>query len=457
MAIDLPLRWRLTLGFAAGMVLVLIASGVFVHARLRADLTESIDEGLHSQALFAATAADRGEPLSSAGAIVDADDALAQVVDPSGEVVAFASPLATDAFLTPGQLDTVHGEGFFETWAPSVAQSVRVLVIPRAQDGSFVVVARTLDDRDEALARLAVQLLIGGAAALAVSTALGWALAGAALRPVERMRREADAISVSEPERRLSVPTPHDELRNLAETLNTMLERLQTSMQTERDFLDRASHELRTPLTVLKAELDLALARPRTPKEMEAALRASSQEVETLVRLAEDLLVLSRERDGELPVRKEAVHVDELLDRLGTGFTAEARSAGVEIHVHVEPELHLSADPLRLRQAVSNLVVNALQHTPAGGRIDLEARRAGVSVSIEVRDSGRGFGAERVDGSSGTGLGLAIAQAIVRGHGGWLEVGATGAGGVVTIVLPGPIEGVAPQAAVDHPAIGRPT
>ena len=454
MAIDLPLRWRLTLGFAAGMVLVLIASGVFVHARLRADLTESIDEGLHAQALFAATAADRGEPLSSAGAIVDADDALAQVVDPSGEVVAFASPLATDAFLTPGQLDAVHGEGFFETWAPSVALPVRVLVIPRAQDGSFVVVARTLDDRDEALARLAVQLLIGGAAALAVSTALGWALAGAALRPVERMRREADAISVSEPERRLSVPTPHDELRNLAETLNTMLERLQTSMQTERDFLDRASHELRTPLTVLKAELDLALARPRTPEEMEAALRASSQEVETLVRLAEDLLVLSRERDGELPVRKEAVHVDELLERLGTGFTAEARSAGVEVHVHVEPGLRLAADPVRLRQAVSNLIVNALQHTPAGGRIDLEARRVGATVSIEVRDSGRGFGAEAVDVTPGTGLGLVIVEAIVRGHGGMVEIDVAAAGGLVTIVLPGAPEGVEIDAAGGSPSVG---
>ena len=112
--------------------------------------------------------------------------------------------------------------------------------------------------------------------------------------------------------------------------------------------------------------------------------------------------------------------------------------------MHVEPELHLSADPIRLRQAVSNLVVNALQHTPAGGRIDLEARRAGASVSIEVRDSGRGFGAERVDGSSGTGLGLAIVQAIVRGHGGVVEIDAAGAGGLVTIVLPGPIEGVRP-------------
>jgi signal transduction histidine kinase len=190
---------------------------------------------------------------------------------------------------------------------------------------------------------------------------------------------------------------------------------------------------------------------------MEAALRASSQEVETLVRLAEDLLVLSRERDGQLPVRKEPMHVDELLQRLGTGFSAESRSAGVEIHVHGGSGLQLSADPLRLRQAVSNLVVNALQHTPAGGRIDLEARHAGASVSIEVRDSGPGFGAQRVDGSSGTGLGLAIAEAIIRGHGGSLEVEAAGAGGVVRIVLPGPMEGSTSQAAVDHPTVGQPT
>jgi signal transduction histidine kinase len=302
-----------------------------------------------------------------------------------------------------------------------------------------------------------VQLLIGGAAALALSTALGWALAGAALRPVERMRREADAISVSDPERRLSVAAPRDELRALAETLNTMLERLQTSMQTERDFLDRASHELRTPLTVLKVELELALARPRTPAELEAALRASSQEVETLVRLAEDLLVLSRERGGQLPVRKEPIHLDDLLERLATGFAAQARSAEVEIHVQVEPGLHLFADPIRLRQAVSNLMVNALQHTPAGGRVDLGARRAGASVSIEVRDSGRGFGVERVEGTPGTGLGLAIVEAIVRGHGGVVEIDAAAAGGMVTMVLPGAPGGVEADATDVSPTVAQPT
>ena len=437
--------------------MVLIALGVFVHARLRADLMGSIDEGLLSQAQVVSTAADRGEPLTSNGAIVEADDALAQIVDASGEVVAFASPLASDPFLTSGALDAVHGSAFSDTWAPSVALPVRVLAVPRP-DGSFVVVARTLDDRNEALARLVVQLLIGGAAALALSTALGWALAGAALRPVERMRREADAISVSEPDRRLSVPAPRDELRALAETLNTMLERLQTSMRTERDFLDRASHELRTPLTVLKAELDLALARPRTPVELEAALRASSQEVETLVRLAEDLLVLSRER-GRTAAGPQGTHPtsrscwsDSLL-----GSPREARSAEVEIHVQVEPGLHLSADPIRLRQAISNLVVNALQHTPAGGRIDLEASRTGATVSIEVRDSGRGFGVERLDGSAGTGLGLAIVDAIVRGHGGAVEIDAASVGGLVTIVLPGAPEGVQIDAPGGAPTVGQPT
>ena len=117
----------------------------------------------------------------------------------------------------------------------------------------------------------------------------------------------------------------------------------------------------------------------------------------------------------------------------------------------------LSADPIRLRQAVSNLVVNALQHTPAGGRIDLEARRTGASVSIEVRDSGRGFGAERVDGASGRGLGLAIVETIARGHGGVVEIDAAGAGGLVTMVLPGAPEGVKIDAEGDSPAVGQPT
>ena len=156
----------------------------------------------------------------------------------------------------------------------------------------------------------------------------------------------------------------------------------------------------------------------------------------------------------ELPLRKEPVQVDELLERLATGFTAQARSAEVEIHVQVEPGLHLSADPVRLRQAVSNLVVNALQHTPAGGRVDLEARRTGEWVSIEVRDSGGGFGAERVDGGPGMGLGLAIVDAIVRGHGGMVEIDAAGAGGRVTMVLPGAPEGVEIDATGAPPTVG---
>ena len=325
MATGLPLRWRLTLAFAAGMALVLVALALFLQVRLRADLTESIDEGLSAQAQFVSAAADRGAPLSSGGTIVDADGALAQIIDASGRVSASASPLAAEPFLSPRRSHR-SATGCRPSSRPRRRASVNGCASwrSRVKDGSIVVVARTLDDRDEALSRLLIELTLGGTVALALSTFLGWVLAGAALRPVERMRRDAEAISVSEPERRLSVPEPDDELRRLAETLNSMLERLQASMQTERAFLDRASHELRTPLTVLKGELDLALARPRTPQELERALRRSSQEVEILVRLAEDLLVLSREQQGRLPMRRKSVRLDELVKRLAPGFASRA-------------------------------------------------------------------------------------------------------------------------------------
>ena len=122
--------------------------------------------------------------------------------------------------------------------------------------------------------------------------------------------------------------------------------------------------------------------------------------------------------------------------------------------MRAEPGLVVTADPIRLRQAISNLMINALQHTPAGGRIRLEVARADGVISISVRDSGPGFGAEVVDVTSGTGLGLVIVEAIVRGHGGMVEVGAAAAGGVVTLVLPGTPEGVEIVAAVASPRIG---
>jgi signal transduction histidine kinase len=211
-----------------------------------------------------------------------------------------------------------------------------------------------------------------------------------------------------------------------------MLDRLQASFERERRFVDDASHELRTPLSVLKMELDLSLARTRTPEELQAALTSASQETDRLVRLAEDLLVLARTDRGRLPIHREEVDVSDLLSRTCAAYEARARVAGVRIQLDAAPE-KASLDPARVRQALENLLDNALRHTPTGGVVRVRAKMQGGLVSLGVEDSGPGFGRDILgrafepfarseadqDGNGATaGLGLAIVRAIAEAHGG---------------------------------------
>src|SRR5206468_3337720 len=153
----------------------------------------------------------------------------------------------------------------------------------------------------------------GGPLALLLSSLAGWGLATAALRPVESMRREAEAVSAAEPGRRLTLPPARDEVARLGATLNGMLGRLEAALARERRFVSDASHELRTPLAALRTELELALRRERKPEELIDALRSAADETDRLSRLAEDLLVLARADGGRLPVRPERLSARELL------------------------------------------------------------------------------------------------------------------------------------------------
>src|SRR5207245_1539047 len=145
-------------------------------------------------------------------------------------------------------------------------------------------------------------------------------------------------------------------------TLNSMLDRLHESLQREQRFLDEASHELRTPLGVLKMELELALSRARTPEELQEALRRASAETDRLVRLAEDLLVLSRSRDGSLSLHRRETEVGELLRAAAAAGRARAEARGVVIEVDGSGAGTAFVDPDRIRQAVDDLLDNALRH-----------------------------------------------------------------------------------------------
>lgn len=437
----LPVRVRLTAAFAVAMVLVLVGAGLFVYLRLKIDLDESVTAGLDARAT-AVVAAD----TASAGAAGDGEEGFAQLLEPDGTVRDTAGNVRGGALSRQELRRAEAGEELLvERKVAGIEGTTRVLA--RADNGSEVVaVGQSLDDRNETLANLVASFAIGGPIAVVFASLLGYALAAAGLRPVEAMRRRSQEVSLSGGDERLPLPAARDEIRRLGETLNEMLDRLRRSFDRERRFVADASHELRTPVAVIKAELEGALRAGGHDPEVREALVASVEECDHLAQLSEDLLVVVRTSEGELPVRPEPLDLIELLDRVRRRFADRASGRARTIRVDAGDGQVVCADELRLGQALGNLVDNALRY--GEGEIVLRSRREGLGLELEVSDEGDGFSPDFAERAferfargdlartrDGTGLGLSIVRAIAEAHGGRAEV-APGPGATVRIWLP---------------------
>ncbi|HEY3551545.1 MAG TPA: HAMP domain-containing sensor histidine kinase [Gaiellaceae bacterium] len=417
----LPIRVRLTLGFAVAMAVVLAAVGLFVYRRVANELLVTVDQTLVGQAREAI----------GTGGNVDVDTGsgptFAQLFGPGGGL----------RHSQPQMAPLVNRRVLAEAFAgrrvrlteqlPGRRGAWRVLVYPAASRSSVAVLARSLEPRDESLDHLRHELLIFLPLALLAASLGGYALAAGALRPVEDLRRRAEAVTPSEPSE-LPVPPTGDEVSRLAVTLNDMLARLQAAVEHERRFVADASHELRTPLALLRTELDLALRRPRTRDELESALRSAAEETQRLSRLADDLLLIARADQGLLPIRSELVAAADLLADTATRFAARSSSVGRDLDI-ASTDLFVDADPLRVGQALVNLVDNALIH--GEGTVELTAEERDGFVELHVRDGGSGFPDEfrarafdrfsraaEARGRGGSGLGLSIVELVARAHGG---------------------------------------
>ncbi len=452
----LPIRLRLTLAFALAKAIVLAATGAFVYLRMRAELDASVDQGLRARAADVTALVGRTGPGlggAGSGALVEREESFAQVIAPDGSVLDATPQLKRTALLSGAELSSARHRTVVteREHVSGIEGPARLLAAPaRARDGRKVVVVTgaSLDDRDEALRRLLLLLAIGGPVALALASLAGYGVAAAALRPVESMRREAGAVSVSEPGRRLPTPAARDEIARLADTLNEMLARQEAAFARERTFVADASHELRTPLGILRTELELALREGRTVEELEAALRSAAEETDRLSQLAEDLLVIARSDQGELPIHAEELSVAELLERARERYRERSARAGRAIRVEDDGAARIVADRLRVEQALANLVENAVRH--GAGDVVLSAERRDGAVELHVRDEGPGFPPEflgsaferftRADhgrSRGGAGLGLPIVAAIAAAHGGTAQAANRPRGGAdVWIRLP---------------------
>ena len=429
----LPIRLRLTLVFALALTAVLAATGAFLYLRLGASLDETINDTLEARAAELAPRLGSAASLEETVAVGDPDERFVQVLEPEGRIVAASQfvdrrPLLEANDLARAERGAIRLE---LDGVPGVDGRGRLLATPiETPKGTLVlIVGASLGDRDETTRGLLTELFIVEPAALVLASLLGYALARAALRPVESMRAEAAAISGSEPGRRLPLPHSGDEVRRLGETLNSMLERLETALERERSFVADASHELRTPLALLKTELELALRRPRSQAELEQALRSAAAETDRLAQLADDLLLLARSDQGRVPLRRSAVSARDVLIQVAERYSHRVQTTRRAIEVDAPEALSFMADPLQLEQALGNLLENALRH--GGGTIRLAAADRGGQIELHVQDEGRGFPPEflarafdrfsRADearSTEGAGLGLTIADVIARAHGG---------------------------------------
>jgi len=399
-----PIRLRLTLAFAAGMAVVLAGLGAFVYLRVGHDLMNGIDMQLRSRAqvILGAIRQDPSLVRSSQGALIDPDEAFAQILAADGRILDTSTGVSRAPMLGADELRSVHGPAFVTAHVRGVDDPARLLTIPHGTgpDRTYVVIGATLGDRNDALRLLLIELGIAGPVALLLVSGAGWLIAGA------------------------------------------MLDRLQASLKREQRFLDEASHELRTPLGVLRMELDLALSRARSPDELKDALRNAATETERLVRLAEDLLVLSRERDGSLRVHRRETSVRDLLDTVARGARARAASQSVELHLADADGLVARLDPERIRQALDDLVDNAIRHGRPGTRVTISAAHERDWLLLVVGDDGPGYAAEFLRNGAGpevtpSGLGLPIVRAIARAHGGSLVLAnARGGGATATLRIP---------------------
>jgi two-component system, OmpR family, sensor kinase len=300
---------------------------------------------------------------------------------------------------------------------------------------------RTL--REVVLLGLLLILLAGGAAFM-----VGWRIAGTALRPTREITAQAETIREGTPAPTITAHADVEEFTRLVQVLNAMLGRLDRASAVQRRFTADASHELRGPLTALRGELDLALRRDRSPEEYRLTLGRCREEVVRLTRLATDLLTLARNEAGLSPQDQTEVDLHAVAERVAGRYAAVTADRRVKVLVSGPPAL-VTGDPAMLERVVSNLVDNAVKHSPEGGIVGIEVA-AGNQVALTVRDQGPGIPAGDqgqlfnrffrgdANGRAGdsTGLGLAIAKAAAEAHGGRLEFAGNDPGAVFRLVLP---------------------
>ena len=450
-------RVRLALWNVGVLALVLAGLAIVFSVTLRANIGAAIDRHLSQRASHVQRVLQEPppnfRPSRPPGEEPDSSGEMRpRVFLPNGRGL-----IPTDTPIdTAGLRRAEAGEEHYAT-VPSAAGDVRVYSLPVLRNGTVIGVVQTgtlLTHIYAERARMTTTFLYLIPVVLLVAGLGGTFLTDRALRPVRRIAAAANKIEAEDLSHRLPV-TGDDEFSDLAETINGMLARLEGSFarqeqafEQQRRFAADASHELRTPLTIIKANTSLSLSERRTAPEYEKTLRAVDAAADRMTRIVQDLLLLARADADQFAY---SLVPTSLSDVLHSAAAAVPHGDSAPIRIDLPEPLWVLGHADSLTRLFSNLLENAVRHTPADGHITVTAETSGEQIAVQIADTGVGIAPEhlphvterfyRVEAArsraqGGTGLGLAICRSIADAHGGTIEVSSVlGQGTTVRVTL----------------------
>jgi HAMP domain-containing protein len=365
----MTIRLRLTIYWAAVLAAILLVAAVAAIKLFERQQYSALDAALLEEAENAADQVQRGGTSSAVGIL---------------------KRLVLETDIGPGRrarIVTAHAEtgnvGDEHTVPPPFDPALpthpaivgnhtfRFAVVPMLYNGEIAYLQSGVQAGlvEESVSGLRNLLLLMVPIVLVLCVGGGYLLARRALRPIESVTAELDAIGPTNLSSRMTVPPVADEVARLTTEINSLLERLERASATERRFASDAAHELRTPLSVLRTGLEVALARDRTPEENRTALGAAHREALSLCRIADELLMLSR-LNGEVMVDRRRLNLRTLLSEIAATVGPLAQSREIKLTIDAPEDVFVNGNTGHLRRLIINLLDNALKFTPAGGSID---------------------------------------------------------------------------------------
>lgn len=384
---------------------------------------------------------------------------IVNIYGPQGELIASSESASRITYIQKENIKEIlmggiHFENrLFQRTLSGDIETMRVYTLPIIEDKTLVYVTQVaipLSSYQNALNKLRLTFFVLLPLVVLLSSIAGFLLAALIIRPLKKIIYSVRRITAENLKLRIKIPDTKDEIKELVDTFNTMLEKLDESFSSQKQLTQDISHELRTPLTIMRGEMEVALKKARSPEEYMAVLESGLDEIGRLTIMVENLLMLSRFDSREVRMEIKPVSIGGLLNDIIADMHILAEKKEITIECNVLDKVLVNCDEHQIRRAFINIIDNAIKYTPAHGKILINLEDMDNRTRIKISDSGIGislnnlhfifnrfFRVDKSRSSEGFGLGLSISKSIIEAHKGRLSIESElGRGTTVIIDLP---------------------